>query len=492
MAQKKKKVSSAKSSGKVIYTTTSKKAAKKKSSKSTKLHAQRTDSKPLWKHQKLTIAKYKKSDRIFDTSDPGTGKTRAHLVAFETRRKKGGGCALVVAPKSLLETAWQDDAVEFAPSLTSSVAYADCRQSAFDVNADIYITNTDAVKWLARQPAKFFAKFDTVIIDESTTFKHRTSQRSKALIKIKSHFQYRIMMTGTPNSGTILDVWNQALFLDDGVRLGANFFGFRQSVCVPEQIGPRANMLQWVDKDGAEEAVAGLLADITIRHEFDKCMDIPPNHSYNIKFKPSHKLKAAYDEMELTAILETEKGDITAVNAAVLRNKLLQISSGAVYNGEGGYKLLGTERYELVCDLIQQREHSVVFFNWKHQKVELTKMADKRGIKYEVLDGDTPIKRRKAIVQAYQAGFYDTIFLHPQTGAHGLTLTRGTATIWTSPIYQPDFLKQGLHRIWRGGQKLPTETIMIEAEGTVEHKVFNRLNAKNARMVNLLDLFAGD
>ena len=487
---RKKKVSSVKSKKKPVRSSISKKVGKKKSSKSVKLRALQNDSKPLWKHQQLTKNKYKKTDRIFDTSDPGTGKTRAHLEAFAERRKKGEGCALVIAPKSLLETAWQDDAVEFTPSLTSSVAYAECRQEAFDIDADLYITNTDATKWLARQPAKFFSRFDTIIVDESTSFKHRTSQRSKALIKIKSYFQYRIMMTGTPNSGTILDVWNQVLFLDDGVRLGANFFGFRQSVCVPEQIGPKANMLQWVDKDGAEEAVSGLLRDITIRHEFDKCMDIPPNHSYQIKFKPSVKLKRAYDEMELTAILETEKGDITAVNAAVLRNKLLQIASGAVYDGEGGYKLLGTERYELVCDLIQQREHSVVFFNWKHQKVELTKMADKRGIKYEVLDGDTPIKRRKAIVQAYQAGFYDTLFLHPQTGAHGLTLTRGTATIWTSPIYQPDFLKQGLHRIWRGGQKLPTETIMIEAEGTVEFKVYNRLNAKNARMVNLLDLFA--
>lgn len=450
------------------------------------------EGKPLWKHQKQTKAKYKKTNRIFDTSDPGTGKTRSHLEAFAERRKKGGGCALVIAPKSLLETAWQEDAVEFTPGISTSVAYAETRQESFDVKADMYITNTDATKWLARQNKKFFAKFDTIIIDESTSFKHRTSQRSKALIKIKSYFKYRIMMTGTPNSGTILDVWNQALFLDDGVRLGANFFGFRQSVCVPEQIGPKANMLQWVDKDGAEEAVAGLLRDITVRHVFDKCMDIPPNHSYHVKFKPARKLKAAYDEMELRAILETEESDITAVNAAVLRNKLLQIASGAVYDGEGGYKLLGTERYELVCDLIEQRDHSVVFFNWKHQKVELTKMADKRGITYEVLDGDTPVKRRKAIVQAYQAGFYQTLFLHPQTGAHGLTLTKGTATIWTSPIYQPDFLKQGLHRIWRGGQKLPTETIMIEAIGTVENKVFNRLNAKNARMINLLDLFAGD
>jgi len=97
-------------------------------------------------------------------------------------------------------------------------------------------------------------------------------------------------------------------------------------------------------------------------------------------------------------------------------------------------------------------------------------------------------KRRETIIKAYQAGFFQTLFLHPQTGAHGLTLTKGTATIWSSPIYQADFLKQGFHRIVRGGQTLKTETLLIEAVGTVEHAVYDRLNQKTKRMVNLLEM----
>ena len=94
--------------------------------------------KPLWKHQKRTLALARKKPRLFDTSDPGTGKTRAHLEVFAERKRKRrkGGKALVIAPKSLLESAWQNDAAEYVPDIRTSIAYAENRAEAFAVDAD--------------------------------------------------------------------------------------------------------------------------------------------------------------------------------------------------------------------------------------------------------------------------------------------------------------------------------------------------------------------
>lgn len=466
----------------------------RKASGSIKPHAQqkRTKSKkPHWKHQKVTLKLLKKEPRVLDLSDPGTGKTRSALEAFYDRT---GKAALILCPKSLMESAWLQDASEYTPDLRCSVAYAENREEAFERDADIYITNIDASKWFLkkfprdRDRAKFFSKFDTLIIDELTGYKERTSQRSKAAAKIKDYFKYREGMTGTPNSNTITEIWHQALLIDDGVRLGTSFFHFRSHMCIPEQVGPKANMLKWTDKPGAEEAVAALLSDISVRHDFDECMDIPPNHTYAVGFRMNRKLRQMYEEMAASAILTLSNEEISAVNAAVVRNKLLQIASGAVYAGDGSYRLLDTERYHLIIDLVKQRKHSVVFFNWKHQKEELAKIAKAEGVNYAIIDGDVPVSRRNEIVKAYQAGFYQTVFLHPATGAHGLTLTKGTATVWSSPIYQADFLKQGLHRIYRGGQTLPTETILVEAENSVEQLVYEILNGKRQRMINFLDM----
>ena len=217
-------------------------------------------------------------------------------------------------------------------------------------------------------------------------------------------------------------------------------------------------------------------------------MDIPPNHTYSVKYHPSKELLAAYQEMKDRTIMEYKGKEISAVNAAVLSGKLLQITSGAVYAEGSEPVILDTGRTEMILDLIEERQHSVVFFNWTHQKEQLIAESEKRGISYAVIDGNTPNSTRAALVKQYQAGFFKTIFLHPKTGAHGLTLTKGTATIWASPIYLPDFLKQGLHRIWRGGQTLPTETILVEAIGTLEGKVYATLNSRNKRMKNLLSM----
>ena len=104
--------------------------------------------------------------RVLDASDPGTGKTRVQIELFKARRANGGGVALVIAPKSLLRSAWEDDFKKFSPGTIVSVATALNREKAFATPADVYVTNTDAVNWLAKQPKKFFERFDTLIVDE--------------------------------------------------------------------------------------------------------------------------------------------------------------------------------------------------------------------------------------------------------------------------------------------------------------------------------------
>lgn len=444
-----------------------------------------------WAHQIVSKKFLKTNHRTYDTSDPGTGKTRVHIEAWAERRKKRGGKLLILAPKSVLKSAWGNDIRTFTPEFSYTIAYATNRQKAFDENVDIYITNLDAVKWLEKQKPSFWVGFDTIVVDEITFYKHRTSARSKAAKKIMKYFKYRNGLTGTPNSLSVTDLWHQIFLLDDGQRLGNSFFHFRNQTQSPKQVGPSANMVKWNDKPGAVEAVASLLLDITIRNPFEECMDIPPNHMYPVIYDLPPKLMKQYNELQAEAVLLLQKDDVTAVNAAVLRNKLLQLISGAVYTSEDVYEVLDTGRYELIANLVEQRKHSVVFFNWRHQKDQLHEMFTQRGIEHEIIDGTVPDHRREAIVEQYQAGFFQTILLHPQTGAHGLTLTRGTATIWSSAIYQPDFLKQGLHRIYRGGQTLPTETILVEAADTVEQVVYNILNDKNERMLSLLELLRG-
>lgn len=457
---------------------------------------------PPFKHQTKSIKFFEKINCGYDTSDPGTGKTRVQIDLFTSRRKRGGGKLLVIAPKSLLRSAWAEDFAKFSPGMRVSVATAANREQAFKQTADVYITNIDAVKWLLKQKPAFFRDFESLVIDEVTAFKHHTSQRSKALNKIKKHFKYRYGLTGTPAANGILDMWHQLLILDDGQRLGKSFFQFRSAVCEPKQVGPMPNMVQWVDKPGAEMTVSSLIADITVRHKFEECVDIPEHHMYTVPYDMSPRQTRAYMEMERDALVFLNNGvSISAVNAAVVSNKLMQIASGASYTGDEpsdvmmsavmdavGYALVDTARYEMVAELVEARKHSVVFFNWRHQRDELIKEFKARGITFGLIDGSVPSKQREQYVTDFQAGFYRVILAHPQSAAHGLTLTRGTSTIWCSPTHNLEHFIQGNRRIYRAGQKNKTETVVVVAKDTIEGAVYERCAAKGAKQDSVLDL----
>lgn len=443
---------------------------------------------PLFQHQSESIKLFSTIPAGLDASDPGTGKTRTAIEVYAQRRRRGEGCALVIAPRSLLQAAWADDFAKFAPDITTTIAHSSNRVKAFMRSVDVYITNTDAAKWLAEQPASFFKRFDTLIIDEVSTFKHATSQRSKAMNRIKKYFKYRYGLTGTPNSNSITDIWHQMFLLDDGKRLGKSFFHFRSQVCQPEQVGPQPNMVKWKDKPGAEEAVGLLIKDVVIRHKFEDCISIPENHLYDVKYHLSTSQYISYKRMEKDAIAQLSTGVIDAVNAASVTTKLLQIASGAVYDGTSVAHVVDTGRYELIADLIEQRQNCVVFFLWDHQKANLIKEFETRNITFVVLDGDTTDNERTDAVKMFQQGFYKVMLAHPQSAAHGLTLTKGTSTIWCSPTYNLEHWIQGNRRIYRAGQTEKTETVMVLAPNTIEDHVYKILTEKNAKQLDLLTL----
>ena len=419
--------------------------------------------------------------RCLITSDPGTGKTRAVLDAHSLIEGK----TLVLAPLSILEAAWADDIHKFQPDIKYGVAYAKNRKKIFeDTEIDMLITNFEAVNFLVKNQS-YLQDYTTIVIDEFTAFKNREAKRSKNLKSIIGNFDIRIAMSGTPNTNTILDIWHPTLLIDDGKRLGVRFYSFRNQVCTPRFNG-FAN--EWIDKPGIEEIVAKQLNEITIRHALEDCIDLPDNIVRTVYTNLSPKVMKMYKTLAEESVLYTKQGTINAVNASARVKKLLQLVSGGVYDEFGNTQYFHQERYDLVMDLVDQRAHSLVAFNWKHERNALIEIAKKKQISYDVIDGDVPAFKRKSIIDRFQAGQIKVLFAHPQSASHGLTLTKATACIWCSPTYNAEHFQQFNRRIYRAGQTRKTETILITARNTWEESVYDKLNGKLGRMENLLNI----
>jgi SNF2 family DNA or RNA helicase len=438
--------------------------------------------KPLWAHQEEAIDFFRLNPSVFLMSDVGTGKTRAVLEFI----RECGLPTLILCPKILMGTAWKLDIEEYTPELQYSLCYAEDRAEAMSSPARIKVMNVDGVTWLKANP-KYLKQFDggLLVIDESTAYKGYGSKRTKAAIEIAPIFSRKIIMSGSPAPQSVGDLWSQMMILDGGQRLGNSYYRFRSLCFSPVKKG---NFTTWEEKPGVADAVASLISDITVRHKRELCMDIPDNtiRYIPIDISPSHRRK--YEQLKRSACMELESGTVTAMNAATLANKLLQALSGSVYDESGVAHLVDTERYELVSELVDARDHTVVFYNWTHQKNELIKEADRRGFSYVVINGDVPIKHREAAVKDFQEGKYKVLYAQIQAASHGLTLTRATTTIFTSPVYNAEHFLQARARIWRGGQTKKTETILITTHSTIETKVYDVLFNKVTNLENLLEI----
>lgn len=412
--------------------------------------------------------------------DPGTGKTLTFLHGVKNRKNRKR--VLVLAPKSILQPAWGDDIDRHLPELTYTVDRAERREKSFQADTEILVTNHDAIVWLANNP-KYIKQFDEIIVDESAAFKHRGADRSRALAKVTRQIPFRRAANGTLMSQGLTELWHQYYILDHGERLGPNYYQFERATHRPVS-SHRYAELELLP--GALEVVAARIKDITSRKSRAECVELPPNHQYMVQFQMPAKMADCYHRLKNDALLDLDAGRVTAVNAAVLYQKLLQVASGAVYDDEGDYQLLDTSRYELIADLIEARERCVVAFNWRHQKEQLAKVLNKRKFSYVVFDGT--VSDKTDVVHRFQAGGVRVALVQPKSGSHGLTLTAATSTIWASPTSVPDWFTQLNYRIDRIGQDRPTETVLTHAAGTLEERVYKIRNQRLSAQALLLEL----
>lgn len=442
-------------------------------------------------HQESFANLWGDKGRVLNFDGCGTGKTLACIHTVKTYWPDAR--VLVLAPLSILTPAWGKDIRFGWPETTYAIASGSAtkKRKAFEGDSQWVVTNHDTAKMIDKEG--YASSFDVVIVDEADAFRNRSSMRSKALNRIAGDIDKLTLMTGTPTPNTILDIWHLAFLVDRGERLGKNFFGFRQQVCDPVPIlGAPAGAMKWQDKDGASDHVTMMLSDITSRVALDDVQELPETIYREVTVELPKRIRRDYEFLKRESMLAMENGEmINAVHAGSRMQKLLQTLSGGVYNEDGSVVNVHKERYELVLDLVEETDHSLVAFNWTHQRDGLVAEAKKRKIKYAVIDGSTPPLGRNRIVYQFQEGNIQVIFAHPQSAGHGLTLTRANRIIWASPNYRADLYEQFNHRIVRTGQQRKTEIIHIAAEDTVEIEVYAKMLDKQMNMMDLLNTIAG-
>ena len=397
-------------------------------------------------------------DRAMILAPVGAGKTAITLTAMADMVKHGHvGRWLVLAPKRVCTDVWPVEAKKWAPKLVVTVAVGtpNQRKTALHSLADVVVTNYDNIQWLAEQGLDF----DGIVFDELTKLKNPSGARFKALNKVIGEIGIRWGLTGSFTSNGLEDVFGQCKIVDQSL-LGRAKGAFMQQyfTLVNKDFG------EWEPRKGSLELVMQRIKPATFVLEPGEYKDkLPPLHTVEVACKMD---MADYNKMKKEFVLD----DVVAVNAAVVTQKLQQMSSGFLYSDNGPI-WLSPHKFDRLEELLDENQHANTLLVYQYQE-ELAEL--KRRFKLTTLDDDDAIER-------WNRGEVALLAVHPKSAGHGLNLQHGGRHIvflslpWSLELYE-----QTIGRLHRSGQRHDVWCYVFLTDATVDHKIWGALHDKQS------------
>jgi SNF2 family DNA or RNA helicase len=419
----------------------------------------------------------------FLTVDMGLGKTVTTLTAIaELLDCVEISRVLVIAPKSVAENTWTSECAKWdhLAHLRVSVVMGDERRriKALTTPADIYVINRDNVHWLVSSQMGW--PFDTVIIDESSSFKNPQARRFKALRKVRPKIRRLILLTGTPSPNGHMDLWSQMWLIDMGERLGHTLGAYRTRYFRPGRSNGHV-VYDWHLRPGAHEEISALMSDVTVSMKAEDWIEVPDLIESDVRIALSEKELKAYREFERDQIMSIEGKDIEAVTAAALTNKLLQFTGGAMYDTEHGWHEVGDAKLRALEDIIEAAgsESVLVFYQYRH---ELERLQERFKTLHPVTFSGEP-----EILKEWNGGRIRLLLCQPASVQYGLNMQQGGHVIvWYTPTWNLEQYQQANARLHRQGQERPVLCYRLIAEGTVDARVVSAIGGKHGAQEALL------
>ena len=198
-----------------------------------------------------------------------------------------------------------------------------------------------------------------------------------------------------------------------------------------------------------------------------------------------------YNLLKKRMVMEAAGEAITAVNAAVNANKLLQISAGCIYADSGEILSFDIKnRYAVLTEVIDETSQKVlVFVPFKHVINVLAEKLNADGYTSEIISGEVPVGKRTDIFKRFQeTADPKVLIIQPQAAAHGVTLTAADTVVWWGPTPSLETYAQANARVHRAGQRHPTTVVQLIGSGAERH-VYNMLDNKLDAHAQIIDLY---
>ena len=416
--------------------------------------------------------------------DMGLGKTVTTLTAinelmydrFQVSR------VLVIAPKRVAEDTWTTEAAKWDHlrhlRISRVLGTQKSRLEALHEDADIYVINRENVVWLVEQYRKGWP-FDMVVVDELSSFKSSKAKRFRALKQIRPLVSRFVGLTGTPAPNGLLDLWPQMYLIDRGKRLGKTITSYRNRYFYPGQSNGHV-VYSYEPKPGAKETIQEKISDVCISMKAEDYLQMPELTVNDIKVHLSDQEMEAYKEMERDRLMDIDGQQVTALTAAAVYNKLLQMANGSVYTDDGEPVEIHRKKLEALEEILDTANGQpvLVFYNYRHDYNRLLETF--KAYRPQTLRGQKDIRD-------WNEGRIPLLLAQPASMGHGLNLQAGGHIIvWYGLNWSLELYQQANARLYRQGQRNGVVIHRIVTAGTVDEDVIQRLEGKDMTQESLM------
>lgn len=444
--------------------------------------------KNLHDYQLDAINTIKEKERIALWLDCGLGKTITVLTAVSDLLAEGKiKRVLIIAPKNIVENVWKQEQEKWEHVLHLRLQLVtgtdEQRKKKLAEDADIYVLCRDLVHWLFQQDFEA----DMLVIDESTSFKDRSTRRFASLMQksitignkkfyrkkpLISMFKRIVLLSGTPASESYQGLWAQMAILTKENPLERTITAFRQKYMEAQMFGMVPVYTKM--KAGAIDEINERIKPYCISMKAEDFLELPEK-SEIIRYTGMNDKR--YKLMEKNGVVAVDGVDIVTSNTLDRMNKLQQISSGFIYDEAGISHKLNTNKEEAVKEIVEGTDENIlIIYKYDFEKNVLMKM------------GGVPLDNPKAI-DDWKQGKIRIGLLYPSC-AYGLNIQNTCAMIiyYTLP-FSLEQHEQSIKRIWRQGQTKKVRIFYMIGKGTIDEHVLNLLQQKKEVLNNLLNFF---
>ena len=414
--------------------------------------------------------------RAFCFNDPGTGKTLSALWAADYLMKRGEvRRILILCPLSIMHSAWMGDINRSVIHRSAVVAHhqqAARRIEMIQQDYEIVITNYDGLNLVADE-VKNDGRFDLVIVDEANAYKNPSTRRWKALSTIIRPETYLWMMTGTPASQSPVDAYGLARLVNPS---GVPKF----QTAWRDKVMNKISMFKWAPKLNARDMVYDALQP-AIRFTKDQCLDLPPVVTITREVPMTPQQNKYYKMLKEQMMVRAAGETISAVNAGVAVNKLLQISCGAAYTDEREVvEFDAAPRLNVLEEVLEETERKVLIFALFRSSIDtIVTYLTKAGYAVAQIHGDVTASKRGQIINDFQTtDNIRVLVMQPQATAHGITLTAADTVVFFGPLMSVEQYIQCIARADRKGQDSDKVTVVHIQSSAIEKKLFSAMSTK--------------